>query len=291
MFDFRAFCNDFNVPLSTHSPNSAYGWIQTRCPFCNDRSDHLGFSLRGGFFNCWRCGFHSNIRFIQVITGKSWNKSKYILQEYETDYSPVEKKKVKHAEKLSLDFASNLTPAQRKYLIGRNYNPDKLIQTWGIKGTGPTGPYKHRIVAPIYYNKVLVSYTCRDFRGLSDLRYKSCKLENEVIHHKDILYGLDKVKGKECILVEGVTDVWRLGPGAVACFGIEYKTSQLYLLAERFSKVFIMFDEGIQEWEQATKLGTGLALLGLRVEKCMINGDPGSLSKSKAKQYKRELLG
>lgn len=291
MFDFHSFCSDFSIPTSTQSPNSAPGWTQVQCPFCSDHSDHLGFNLNTGFLNCWRCGYHTNLQFIQTLARCNWEKAKILLKHYETEYKPFKKEKIKHADSLNLDFAGKLTKSQRKYLEKRNYDPDKLIKTWGIKGTGPVGDYKHRIIAPITYNKTLVSFTGRDYTDKAELRYKSCKKEKEVIHHKRILYGLDKAKGHKCIVVEGVTDVWRIGPGAVAVFGINFRPHQMYLIAERFSKVFIMFDEGYQAQEKALKLGTGLSMLGIETERCLIKGDPGALPQAVANSYRKELLG
>jgi len=290
MFDFLKYCDDFGVSSNTHSPNSAPGWIQVRCPFCSDHSDHLGFNLNSGFLNCWRCGYHTALEYVQLTSKTNWEKAKLIIQHYESDYVPFKKDDIKPADSLNIDFAGKLTHGQRLYLLNRRFDPDKLAKTWGLKGTGPIGDYKHRIIAPITYNKTLVSFTGRDFTNKAKLRYKSCKREKEVIHHKRILYGLDKAKGHKCIVVEGVTDVWRIGPGAVAVFGINYLPQQMYLIAERFSKVFIMFDEGYQAQEEALKLGTGLSMLGIEAERCLIQGDPGDLPQAVANSYRKELL-
>jgi DNA primase len=177
-------------------------------------------------------------------------------------------------------------------LQSRNFIPEVLKEKWKIKGTGPIGDYKHRIIAPIYFNGVLVSYQGRDYTGKAERRYMACRKKDELIHHKNILYGIDRAKGSKCILVEGITDVWRLGDGAVGTFGIQYSDYQLVMLWERFNEIYIMFDDDPQAIRRAKTLGQELmTLFNLKVEICIIKGDPGGLPQSTADKYKRQLLG
>lgn len=292
-FDFKRFCDDFGVRYSSGSKNASPGWIQTQCAFCDDRSDHLGYNTYGGFLSCWRCGFHSNLQFVQAVTGTNWNAAKLVLQSYLTGHFKRETLAVKHvtATHIDLNFALPLSENQRMYLAQRNFDPAQLVETWHLRGTGPTGDYKHRIIIPITYNNKLVSYQGRDFTGKAHLRYKACKKEKEVIHHKHLLYGLDQCEQSQCIVVEGVTDAWRFGPGAVATFGVKYTKEQMFLLAENFQRVFIMYDEGTEAQVMAERLGNGLVMLGVQTDRCVIKGDPGSLPQEVADTYKRELFG
>jgi hypothetical protein len=100
----------------------------------------------------------------------------------------------------------------------------------------------------------LVSYQGRDYTGKQALRYKACRKEKELIHHKHILYGWDQL-GDAAVIVEGITDVWRLGFGACCPFGIKYTPSQLRLLAEK-KRRYVLFDT---EDKQARKMGKQLA--------------------------------
>ena len=152
------------------------------------------------------------------------------------------------------------------------------------------GDYKHRIIAPIYFKGNMVSYQARIPIDGSDLPYKACKEENEIIHHKNILYGLDLAKALDVVLVEGITDAWRMGPGAVASFGIKMKMSQILLLAEHFKFIHIMFDDERQAIREADKIGTTLSMLECEVDLCLIKGDPGALSQKKADRYMKSLL-
>lgn len=297
-FDFISFATDYGLNWVDHGHKHCRpGWVQTPCPFCTGNpGHHLGYNTNGGFFTCWRCGFHSNLEVVKHSAEVDWTEARVILNEYNNHYidnkghKPKKNKRITHVKLPQL--TGPLKKQHKTYLRKRGYDPDKLANEWELLGTGPVGPYKHRIIAPITFNGTLVSYQGRDYTGKSSLRYKACKQENELIDHKNILYGIDKVKGLKCVLVEGITDVWRLGPGAIATFGIKYKPSQFQLIWERFNTVYIMFDDDPQAQEQAEILAYELTIMfDINVEICLISGDPGDLSQKKADRYMRELLG
>ena len=62
-------------------------------------------------------------------------------------------------------------------------------------------------------------------------------------------------------MVEGIFDVWKIGPGAVATFGIEVSSSQVRLLS-KFEEVFVLFDNEPQALKNARKLRDDLLTLG-----------------------------
>jgi hypothetical protein len=87
----------------------------------------------------------------------------------------------------------------------------------------------------------------------------------ETMPIKDILYGLDFTEGMEHgVLVEGVTDAWRIGAGAVACFGIKYREPQVKLLCERFKRITVFFDPEPQAKIQAKKIIRELRAMGIK---------------------------
>jgi len=185
-----------------------------------------------------------------------------------------------------------MTDAHKRYLRGRDFDPNRLETLWGLKGCGNTGPYKFRIIAPVMFQGELVSYQGRDITGRAELRYKACKLTEERVHHKDIVYGYDLVPGKRVVVVEGITDVWRLGPGAVATFGSQWTESQLLLLKD-FEKVFVLFDPKDEKAvESGKELAQNLALF-TKAESIVIEewDDPGSASDEDAMEIMQILLG
>ena len=111
------------------------------------------------------------------------------------------------------------------------------------------GEYSHRLVIPVYLDGVLVSFQARDMTEKADVKYRSCPVERSVLPLKDTVYGLDDV-GDQVIIVEGVTDKWRMGTDAVALFGKIPKEHQIKVLVERckHKKVKILLDgEGQKE--------------------------------------------
>ena len=54
-------------------------------------------------------------------------------------------------------------------------------------------------------------------------------MEKSVVNYKDILYNMDRVQGEKVVVVEGITDVWRMGDGFVASFGTTLTSAQINL--------------------------------------------------------------
>jgi len=271
---------DYNIPTSTGGKNWQQGWIQTNCCFCSDSGFHLGFNIKGNYCNCWKCGSHQIENAIMQLLGIKWYEAKELLKQYSgADTGTVAIKKKASAKEIELPAGCHIIQQRHKqYLFKRNFNHYKIVSEWGIMGTGPIGPYKFRIIIPIYFDGKLVSYQGRDITGKSDLRYKACETEKEVIHHKHIVYGIDHVKNRKAVIVEGVFDVWRLGYGAVSTFGTEVTNEQVLLLANRLDKAYIAFDDTEAE-SKAELLGNRLIALGVDVELITIDADdPAELS-------------
>ena len=267
---------DYNIPINNTGKNWQQGWINIQCPMpgCNDHSNHGGFNIAGNYYNCWKCGHHSLEDVLKALLGIKWFEAKELLKQYKSNSETVlPNKKAVLARECELPVnCHNIQGRHYGYLHDRNFDAYRLEKDWGIKGTGPIGPYKFRIIIPIYFDGKLVSYQGRDITGRSDLRYKACPIEQEVIHHKHIVYGIDHVKNRKAVIVEGVFDVWRLGYGAVGTFGTEVTNEQVLLLADRLDKAFICFDDEDAEGK-AESLGNRLIALGVDVELLSIDAD------------------
>jgi len=197
--------NDYNIPTSTSGKNWQTGWIQVNCPFCNDSGFHGGFNIVGNYYNCWKCGGHNLEDIIMELLGIGYYVTKHLILSYHQpgEQQAIAKKKTPKAKEIEWPANCHICTGQHgKYLRKRNFDIRKISKDWGIQGTGPIGPYKFRIIIPIYFNGKLVSYQGRDITGRSDLRYKACPIEKEVIHHKHIVYGIDHVTNKKAIIVE-----------------------------------------------------------------------------------------
>lgn len=294
-FDAKQFLLDHSVPIRTEGENAQPGWIQINCPFCNDQDYHGGFNIERGYYNCWRCGWHSLSDIISTLTNCDYFKAKKILKEYDHAGKPEYeiREPFEGADRCSLPSnAKPLKTRSKDYLTDRNFDPEKLEKEWGLKATDYHGDYRFRIIAPIYLDEVLVSYQGRDYTEQATIPYKACKKKDEVIHHKHTLYGIDKIQNKKAIIVEGIADAWRIGPGAVATFGTGFTTAQVNMMLDRLDEIYILFDVEQEAQERADSLSTNLSGYDRKVEILeLVKGDPADLSDQEAKQIRKAVLG
>jgi hypothetical protein len=300
LFDFAKFCEDNDIEYADEGvrhKRTRRGWLQTNCPrlSCGGSDYHLGFNKFGGYLNCYRCGAMSITEFIKDSLNIDWRKAKILEKEYGGADNRIFIPRKKKAFEKEIDVrlppgTAKMKKQHLRYLRGRGFDPYELERTWDLKGTGHIGFYNFRIVAPVYYKKTLVSYQCRDITERSEFKYLTCKEEDERIHHKDIVYGHDLAK-KRVIVVEGIADVWKLGPGSVALFGTGWTHEQVMFL-KKYKKVFIFFDNEPEAIQRAHKLCFELNMIGVDAEVITmdIDGDPGSLSLEDSRYVMRELL-
>ncbi len=277
------------------------GWINTPCPFCTGNpGPHLGVNLITWHFNCWRCGWHPTEKAIAALIGITERNARGLIREYKSHPTPTRARKETnklvsiHPYKRPPNTQA-LTRLHARYLERRGFDPHKLISEWGLTATGPASildgiNYKFRIVAPINWNGSEVSFQTRDCTNKHPMKYLACPKSRENIHHKHILYGNQSHWGNIGICVEGIADVWRMGPLSFALFGIQFSTEQLLHVAKRFRRVAIVFDSEPQANKQANLLAAKLRSSGtvVHVEK-LSSGDPGSLSQDDADHLVRTL--
>ncbi|MGD8707117.1 MAG: hypothetical protein PVI88_00355 [Nitrosopumilaceae archaeon] len=289
MFNAKAFCEDYDITIPDTIKNTQEGWVNICCPFCDDRTNHGGINIDGGYYYCWKCGWHPLYDLILELTNSNPNK---IIQQYSRPFIQKKKRKKKVKE---LKLPAETIPLQKPhkdYLIKRNLNPEQLVIEWNIKGTDIIGPYSYRILAPIEYKKRIVSYQARDITGKSSLRYKACKIDNEIIQHKHIVYGIDKIKNKTGILVEGLIDVWKIGPGAVCTFGTAFTIQQVRFIIKHFDRIFILYDQGQKAQKKAKELSYQLSPF-IDVELLKISGkfsDPGNMTNKEVSYLRKHTI-
>lgn len=273
------------------------GWLNLTCPFCTGNPGyHLGFCIDEEYFHCWRCGGHRIIETLSKLSNQSPEQIKFLLKQYggrtrlPSRLEPIVRVK-------AFKFPSNCTELQsyhRQYLLSRKFDPDKLEKLWELKGTGPIAmldksDYKLRIIAPIYWDNKIVSFQGRAISNAATMRYKACPKSRELIHHQHILYGKQEYWGDIGICVEGITDVWRMGPKAFGVFGISYTKQQVKEIRKRFTRVAVIFDDDLQAQKQANKLIGELRYYGVNAWKIDIIGDPGALSDNEAEYLIKQV--
>jgi len=294
--------SDYNIPFVAEGhQHVTEGWVNIHCPFCPGQQNyHLGISEDGTAAHCWRCGRHPITKVLSTALNVSPAQAKAILKNYRAG---SKRRKIADAKvsirptKLPKPTYNNLTKISKEYLVNRAYNPEYLEREWGLVSTGPVSyldgiDYGNRIIAPVYWNGEMVSFQGRDVTGKADIKYLTCPKKREQIHHKNILYCKQEelVNSSAVIIVEGITDVWRLGPKAAATFGIEFKMEQVLQLKNLNDRFFIVFDNDRQAQTQAKKLATKLRALRKSVYIKTVGTDPGDMGQDDADHLVRELL-
>lgn len=290
-FDIIKYLDDRNINYYTHGKNISKGWVGAACPFCGDSSTHLGIHLQSKAVTCFRCGKHSLFKYIQELEGIPKGKVFQILEQFQDrEYSYLDNKKRETTEgevQLPKGSSKNFAGIFQNYILSRNFIPEEVIKQFDLYCCHLIGDFKFRIIAPIYQDFELLSYTGRDVSGKSNLRYMNAPLEESKKPVKECVYNLDTVKDK-AIIVEGVTDVWRLGNECVATFGTQYTKAQVALLS-RLKKAFILYDSDASV--QAEKLGNDLSSTVDSVEVLTLShGDPADMSDTEALLLKKKLF-
>ena len=289
---------DYSIPYYESGNNVGVGWINIQCPFCNDPSNHLGFNLEHNWFKCWRCGFHPTMTVIAKLLNINEQDAQEIIRNYGGMTFFPERSTRSKAQEKPFRFPPGTEPLSKahwKYLCGRNFDPHILKTQWDIRSTGPMSildgsDYKHRIIAPITWNRKVVSFQSRAVTDRQIPKYKSCPPEREIVPYKNILYGQQAKWGKTGICVEGITDVWRLGPTAFATFGVQFTVQQVTFMARAFKRIIVLYDNDPPGQAQADKLVAELHFRAVEAGKVNIDGDPGSMAQDDADHLVKEIM-
>lgn len=304
--DIQRLYEDYNIQYATEGEkHTRPNWINISCCYCSGNDGvHLGWNLSEEYYHCWRCGFHGTVQTIASLLHVSTHESATILQRYGVNLTFTKKVVESTGKPLILPSGlTSLTPAHKKYLKGRGYDPDFLEKRWGLKSTGPMSnvdgsPYKHRIFIPYMWNGQLVTFDTRDATGKAVEKYKACPKAREIIERKKILYGNQMVWDGTGICVEGAPDVWKLGDLSFATSGTSFTQEQVRLISRMFKKVFIVYDsksdtsKELSAQKHARELRSELRIRGVKAEIANLEkGDPGELSQSEADKFVKMLVG
>lgn len=292
---------DFNVPFATEGhKHCREGWVNTTCPFCTGNPGmHLGYNMADDFYVCWRCGWKATHKALALLIHVSEKEAKEIARKYGGKSHVKSTVTVRIGQKKFRlpPSTAPMNDRHKRYLTKRKFDPEVIEKIWDVQGTGPISlmdgiSFSHRLVIPIYWENRIVSFQTRDITAKHSLRYITCPEQREIIKHKHIFYQAIPTKDSDaCICVEGVTDAWRFGYGAIATFGIKYTKYQVREISKRFKKVFVVFDDDPQAIKQSEKLTAELILRGVDAYSIKIQGDPGDMAQTDADALKKELLG
>ena len=137
----------------------------------------------------------------------------------------------------------------------------------------------------------MVAYQGRAINDDVRPKYKMADDKDCLMDPKTLVYGLHKAKEKEVIIVEGITDVWKLGRGAVATLGIDWNTTQANLL-RCYTRRFIAFDPEPVAQKRAMELAKWLSFYpGVTELIEELSCDPGAMNEEEVEQLKSLLKG
>lgn len=261
MFDIVSYLESRNIRYSTEGKNVSEGWVNIQCiyPNCADSSNHLGINLISGLHNCWVCGNKGGPeKLIQLVENCSRSEAYRIVKEFgtfridESSHIHVYRTKDFHLPK---EIVHPFPKIHRKFLEGRHFDPDYVISKYKLEACHTLGKFRFRIIAPIFLDDRLVNYVGmgimdRGKAGPKYKKYKNASNKEAPIKARDLLYNIDNVTDS-AVLVEGITDVWRIGDGAIASIGSEVTEPQIALLVWKgIKRLFISPDRDAYEESQ-----------------------------------------
>lgn len=298
--DIREVLDELDIEYSeAGSNNVSTGWIGVTCPDpgCGDTTNHLGLCLSSPVISCFSCGLTGNyITYLSKELG-SFNKAIEVLKKHiprelrnlnEDDDEVVNTvTKVEVPEMAS----TKITQYHRKYLKKRGFkNWRELCDKHNFLFVGPVGKWSNRIIVPITRGNRLLTFTSVDIADETGMRYKHLSKELSIAHTKEYFLGLNHVKGRTVVVVEGFFDWLRIGDGCLCAFGAKVTEEQRRILM-RFDRVIILFDGDEPGRKGATKLANELAPFTEVIKIDLDEGDdPDSMCEEDLQEI-RNMLG
>lgn len=286
--DWESFFVDHQIDYVSRGSNVKRGNVNISCPLCgDDPSHHMGVSLEGKGWGCWRAANHAGKKasnLIRALLGCSYNQAKMIEQQYSQadpedldsalaalqaqdtpDKAPTRRGPLVMPSDFK-DLTKKGTQARfYNYLKRRGYKrPIELCKLYNLK-VATTGKWKDRIIIPIYMDGELVSWTSRAIiKPVNAPRYLALSEEQGgLINVFDALYNWDELQegGDLLLIVEGPFDAinvdYRLFDmmddikvGVTCTFGTSMSDEQAFMLAsvaKKFRKGVLLYDTGATE--------------------------------------------
>lgn len=275
------------IPSGSHQ-HVREGWVGTDCPRCTPNAKHwrLGFSLNGRGASCWQCGKQNVFEMLCELSNAPKNRVVELLKSISVGRR-IEKQKTHHQMRYPKGVGRLLRP-HIEYLKQRGFDPDEIQSVWGVKGIGFQSRLPWRLFLPVTLNHVEVSWTTRQLHN-EGTRYISAKPEEEEVPLKTLLYGEDFVQ-HAIVVVEGPTDVWRIGKGCVCTFGTAYTQAQVNRISKYPTRV-ICFDAEPAAQSQAIKLCRELQALPGETYRVVLSGkDAASTSRKEIRELRARFL-
>jgi hypothetical protein len=204
MFDWTRFLRQHHIEFIERGGSTTRNNVNIRCPMCadSDKGFHLGISLKGKGWNCWRNVQHrgrSRSRLIQLLLKCSEQTARELAgtasvdlpvdvdlgQQMRSALYPDEAPRSHGPLRLLSEFKplvqdGFLAKPFWFYLRERGYR-DKQIE-WLCQSYqlhyATRGPFSYRIIIPIYDRRgKLMTWVARSIRPQEEVRYKALSVE------------------------------------------------------------------------------------------------------------------
>jgi DNA primase len=277
------------------SKNTGRESISISCPFCGDHeysgNNHLGIKMDTKVWNCWICSARGSlIKLAMRLEGCDYNDAIEHLRPFmNIDPSTLQDNDSEVRQptrKVELPGVATLLDSHHNYLEGRNFDPEYIFRKYKLNCVGPIGRWRHSLIIPYFNNGRIITFSGADITGTSDTKYRYLSNEQSVNPIGKTLYNIDNAIDT-ALVVEGVTDVWRVGDGAVALGRKKYTTWQIKRLS-KFKRVFIMLDSDAHE--MAEELAHDLGMFTEVVLYELDEGDPCDLSPYDIALLRKEIF-
>ena len=135
------------------------------------------------------------------------------------------------------------------FLVGRGFDPTYLSRVYGISYCDRVEDFRYnraigRIIIPWHLDGKLIGWQARYIGTPPNKRvpkYYNCPGAQKRYY----LYGYEQARDfAGCFIVEGVTDVWAMGPGALAVMGSSISYEQAEMVCRNWECAVILLDGG-----------------------------------------------
>jgi len=253
MLDIKLLLDELGIEYKESGKNVGGNDVNIDCPYCGWEK-HLSVNVATGKVWCWVCEFADEekrpylIPVLWRLTDLKWGDIWEIAKDHgweshqnEDEPKKDNRRKVCYLPDECLPFTSKYADDALRYLADRGFDENTIID-YDLRFCR-TGWNKNRIIIPVYQGEKLVTYTTRKYKGAGS-RYRHAPIWASVERIKNLLYNAHIAMQYDKIYVlEGPSDVWRMGKDSVCVFRSNLSKLQRNLLFAASPKaITIIYD-------------------------------------------------